>query len=212
MRHSTFNRHHLSGLKTFTVSLSAQNLCPLGLSTPAPLGTCHFLHINSSWLKSAETDLFCSFPGACEQWRHYSLWNKQSWCAAIALRGSAQLVASATSAGSRRPLLFQDQWACPRQGFQMGIGACHEYLAWAAPPTPTLPLLPPLPYFQLCGARCQGQRIDMHERTNTIFEEHLSNVNGKGRPCGEYSGSWACVTRFCFVVHMRANAEGSCGV
>lgn len=86
MRHST-KKHRRSALKTSKVPLCAQNsLCSLGSSTtPALLSTCHFLQIKSSWLKSAKTDLFCSFPGACK-WRiHWSLSNSRSRCAVITL-------------------------------------------------------------------------------------------------------------------------------
>lgn len=54
----------------------------------------------------------------------------------------------------------------------------HVMSIWPEQP-PTLPLLPS-PLSAMWSARCQGQRINMHERTRTISEERLPNVNGKG--------------------------------
>ena len=88
-----------------------------------------------------------------------------------------QALVSATSAGSRRPFFFQDQWACPCR-----VLGGRRSMSRAFGLTPTTPLLSrrPSSVSALRSTHCQGRWISMHERKRTIFVKHKPNVNGRG--------------------------------
>lgn len=101
-----------------------------------------------------------------------------------------QALVSATSAGSHRPPFFQDQGACPLQGFRWASE--HVTSILTDPP----PLAAPPLFLHCKPTHCQGHRISMHERKRTIFSKHEPNVNEKGhRVHGAYTACWVAMLK-----------------
>lgn len=215
MRHTTFfspsfwtKRHRLSALKKHPTSLYWLKILFVHSDYQHRRfsALAIFFIIKSSWFKSAKTDLFCSFPGACRGTRPLEPLKQTELmllqlCSIVALllRGSVRPLASATSAGSRAPLFVQDQWACPCQGLWDGHWSVSWVFGLSGPPDPSLTALPTFSY-----AICTLPRSeDYHawENVHNIWGT-FTKCKREGAPCREHAGCtlWACVTRFYFVV------------
>lgn len=83
---------------------------------------------------------------------------------------------SATSAGSHRLLLFQDQWACPCRVLGGHRSMSKTSRVFGLTPSHSLPHS----LSALQSTHCQGHWISMHERKRTISAERRPNVNGNG--------------------------------
>lgn len=157
----------------------AQNpLCPLGWSTPALLSTCHFFfQIKEFLIKIRKDWSFLLIPWSVQVTEPLEP-REQTGADVPQLRS---IVAAPRSHLWVPPLLEAADcfsfWISGRvlaRGFRMGIGACHEHLAWAPPPPPPhrpFPYCPP--HFQLCDPRAAKVRglTCMRERA-----QYLRNI------------------------------------
>lgn len=107
-------------------------------------GACHFLQIKRLLIEICEDWTFLHNPRSVrateplERLKQGELMGRNYALLLRPPRRSAQALVSATSAGSRELLFFQEQWACPFPGgFFWFFLEGHRSMTWVFGPTPT---------------------------------------------------------------------------